>query len=113
MAKRTILELENGKIEISHDGETEIYLYQDTPFSELSDEQIKEIRESKTMQEFVKKFNVLAEILTKVFRNMQKQVVPVFNKVLKTIEEAEEEAKKSENAKKAIDIQKGKKDAKK
>lgn len=111
MAKKTLFELENGKIEYSHDGETEVYTYNGTPLDQLTEDQKAEIRESQSMKELVKQFNAIADTLTRVFNEAAKAVAPAFNHALKVIKEAEAEAEKAKKKSKAK--KKGKKDGKK
>lgn len=100
MAKKTLFELENGKIEYSDDGETKVYTYQDTPFEELSDQQRQEIANDPQMKDFIKYCNAIINEVAKVWLGLVESVMPTFNKVIEKIKEAEAEAE-AEKAKKA------------
>lgn len=110
MAKKTLLELENGKIEYQDDGETKVYTYQDTPIDELTDQQRNEIRESEVMKEFILYVNGLMEKITLIFENVKNTIMPVFNQITEQIKQAEAEAEKAKKAKKKKTAKKVKKD---
>lgn len=95
MAKKTLLELENGLIEYSDDGETKTYTYQGTPIDELNDQQRTEIRESKVMKEFIQYVNGLIDKMALIFENVKTTIVPMFNQITEQIKKAEAEAAKA------------------
>lgn len=92
MAKQTLFELENGKIEFNDDGETKVYTYRGKEFEDLTESDIAEIRDDKQMQEFIKTFQLLADALAKVFEEIKKTIAPVINQYLTMIKAAEQKA---------------------
>lgn len=92
MAKQTLFELENGKIEFNDDGETKVYTYKGKPFDQLTESEITEIRDSEEMQAFIKTFSILADALAKVFEEIKKTIAPVINQYLTMIKAAEQKA---------------------
>ena len=95
MAKQTLFKLEHGDLEFNDDGETKVYTYKGNPFDELTDDEKAEIRDDPTMQEFIKQFQLVAEVLAKVFEEIKKIVLPIFNQLSETIKAAEAEAEKA------------------
>lgn len=110
MAKKTLFELENGKIEYSDDGETKVYLYQDTPFEELTDQQRQEIANDPQMKDFIKYCNAIINEVAKVWLGLVENVMPTFNKVIEKIKETEAEAEKAKKAAEAKKKKKAKKE---
>lgn len=93
--KRTILELEKGKIEFSDDGETKAYTYAGTPIDNLSDEQRQEILDSPQFKAVVTAINELAEQIAKIMKELVEVAVPILNKVAGEIAAAAAEAEKA------------------
>lgn len=111
MAKQTLFETENGKIEFNDDGETKVYTYNGKPIDQLTDAEYAEIRDSKQMQEFIKTFSILAEALSKVFEEIRKTIAPVLNQYLTMIKAAEQKAlEEKAEAEKAAKAKKDKTD---
>lgn len=101
MAKQTIFKLEHGDIEFNDDGETKVYTYKGKPFSELSENEIAEIRESPEMQEFVKTFALLADVIARIFEQVKAAILPVMNEAMAKIKAVEAEAEKAKKKKPA------------
>ena len=110
MAKQTLFELENGKIEFNDDGETKVYTYKGKPFDQLTDSEIAEIRDSEEMQAFIKTFSVLADALAKVFEEIKKTIAPVINQYLTMIKATEQKALDEKAAAEKAKAKKVKKD---
>lgn len=109
MAKQTLFKLEHGDIEFNDDGETKVYSYKGKPFDQLTEDEIAEVRNDPTMQALIKSFKLLAEAVSKIFEDIRKVVVPVFNEAFEKIQKAEAEAEKAKK-KKAKPAKKGKTD---
>ena len=110
MAKQTLFELENGKIEFNDDGETKSYTYKGKAFDQLTESEIAEIRDDPAMQEFIKTFHLLAEALGKVFEEIRKTIAPVINQYLTMIKAAEQKALDEKAAAEKAKAKKVKKD---
>lgn len=100
MAKITLFKLENGVIEYSNDGETEVYMYNGTPLADLNDQQKSEIQESQVFKDFVTYTARLMEQLRPIIIKLAEEITAALQPFIEAMQKAEAEKAKAEAAKK-------------
>lgn len=91
MERTVLFELEFGKIEKVSDGETTVYEYDGTPFADLSEKQIQEIKDSPELKKLFKVIEELITIFSGVFKEVAETIVPIVNDITNRITKANEE----------------------